>query len=79
MTPSKTPSFSVRIYYEDTDAGGVVYNANYVKFAERARTEWMRELGYSQTDLLTEFGILLAIRHITVDYRAPGRLGGMRE
>ncbi len=63
----------VRVYYEDTDAGGVVYNANYLKFLERARTEWLRSLGFSQERLMREAGILFAVRKINIDYLLPAR------
>ena len=61
----------VRVYYEDTDAGGVVYYANYLKFMERARTEWLRDLGFEQDALRIEEGILFAVRSIRVDYLQP--------
>jgi tol-pal system-associated acyl-CoA thioesterase len=64
----------VRIYYEDTDAGGVVYYANYLRYMERARTEWLRSLGWDQTGLAREFGILFIVRSATVEYLRPGRL-----
>ena len=63
----------VRVYYEDTDAGGVVYYANYLKFAERARTEWLRALGFEQTDLASRFGIVFMVRSATIDYIRPAR------
>jgi acyl-CoA thioester hydrolase len=63
----------VRVYYEDTDAGGVVYYANYLKFMERARTEWLRALGYEQDELIRQQSVLFAVRHISVDYQRPGR------
>jgi acyl-CoA thioester hydrolase len=63
----------VRVYYEDTDAGGVVYYANYLKFLERARTDWLRGLGYEQTALMRDPGILFAVRRVEVDYLAPAR------
>lgn len=63
----------VRVYYEDTDAGGVVYYANYLKFFERARTEYLRSLGFEQDELRACYGILFAVRAIEVDYRAPAR------
>ncbi|TAE32725.1 MAG: tol-pal system-associated acyl-CoA thioesterase [Alphaproteobacteria bacterium] len=66
--------FDVRVYYEDTDAGGIVYYANYLKFAERARTEWVRSLGVSQADLWHKDGIGFVVRHVTVDYQKPARL-----
>jgi len=64
----------VRIYYEDTDAAGIVYYANYLKFAERARTEWMRELGFSHSGLAAEAGGAWAVRRLTADYLRPARL-----
>lgn len=63
----------VRIYYEDTDAGGVVYYANYLRYLERARTEWLRALGFGQQALIDEAGILFAVRHVEIDYRRPAR------
>ena len=58
----------VRVYYEDTDSGGVVYYANYLKFMERARTEWLRSLGYEQDILLQQEGIIFAVHSLQVDY-----------
>ncbi|MCG3202404.1 MAG: Acyl-CoA thioesterase YbgC [Gammaproteobacteria bacterium] len=63
----------VRVYYEDTDAGGVVYHANYLKFMERARTEWLRSLGWQQDRLLAEERVVFAVRHLAVDYLRPAR------
>jgi acyl-CoA thioester hydrolase len=63
----------VRVYYEDTDAGGVVYHASYLRFMERARTEWLRALGFEQDVLIREYGILFAVRNIGIDYRKPAR------
>ena len=63
----------VRVYYEDTDAAGVVYNANYLKFMERARTEWLRSLGFEQDRLLQEEGVMFAVRRAELDLRYPGR------
>ena len=63
----------VRVYYEDTDAAGVVYYANYLKFMERARTEWLRALGVEQTTLRDELGVVFVVRHVTVDYLKPAR------
>jgi acyl-CoA thioester hydrolase len=62
----------VRVYYEDTDAGGVVYYANYLKFFERARTEMLRAMGYEQDQLMAE-GIIFVVRSIQVDYLTPAR------
>jgi len=64
----------VRVYYEDTDAGGVVYYANYLKFMERARTEWLRRLGFGQDVLMRESGIVFAVRQVSIDYLLPARL-----
>jgi acyl-CoA thioester hydrolase len=66
--------FPVRVYYEDTDAGGIVYDANYLKFIERARSEALLALGISQTGLRARRGVVFAVRSVTVDYRAPARL-----
>ncbi|MCB1787217.1 MAG: tol-pal system-associated acyl-CoA thioesterase [Chromatiaceae bacterium] len=63
----------VRVYYEDTDAGGVVYYANYLKFLERARTEWLRDLGFEQERLMRDAGILFAVRRVEIDYLLPAR------
>jgi acyl-CoA thioester hydrolase len=66
--------FSLRVYYEDTDAGGIVYYANYLKFVERARTEALIGLGLSQIDLRRDRGILFVVKSASIDYRAPARL-----
>ncbi len=63
----------IRVYYEDTDAAGVVYYANYLKFMERARSEWLRALGYEQDALIKQQGVLFAVRSITVEYYKPAR------
>jgi acyl-CoA thioester hydrolase len=67
-------SHPVRIYWEDTDAGGVVYHAQYVAFLERARSEWMRAQGYGQERLRNEFGLLFAVRAMQLDFLKPARL-----
>lgn len=64
----------IRIYYEDTDAGGVVYYANYLKFAERARTEMLRDLGIHQGELLDKQSIAFVVRHADLDLKSPARL-----
>ena len=69
-----THIFSIRVYYEDTDAGGIVYYANYLKFAERARTELLRTAGIESASLRKTEGILIVVRHVEADYRAPARL-----
>jgi acyl-CoA thioester hydrolase len=63
-----------RVYWEDTDAGGVVYYANYLKFLERARTEWLRARGFSQHELAQAPGILFAVTNVEVSYQRPARL-----
>lgn len=69
--------FPVRVYYEDTDAGGVVYYANYLKFAERARTEMLRGLGAESSNIMKSDGIVLAVHHCAADYLKPARLDDM--
>ncbi len=59
------------MYHEDTDGGGIVYYANYLKFMERARTEYLRELGFEQTDLLEQHRCLIVVKHVEVDYIRP--------
>ncbi len=61
----------VRVYYEDTDSGGVVYYANYLKFMERARTELLRSLGFEQDQLIKEQGIIFAVHSLSVQYKKP--------
>ncbi len=63
----------MRVYYEDTDAGGVVYYANYLSFMERARTEWLRALGFEQPALAAEHGVLFVVRAVNIDYLKPSR------
>jgi len=67
----------VRVYYEDTDVGGVVYYANYLKFMERARTEWLRELGYEQDVLIREQDLLFAVQSVAVRYHRPARFNDL--
>jgi len=66
--------FPLRVYYEDTDAAGIVYFANYMKFAERARSEFMRLCGLDHGDLLDGEGLIFAVRRAETDYFAPARL-----
>ncbi len=79
MSPSESGAeigftWPIRVYYEDTDAGGIVFYANYLKFFERARTEWLRACGVEQDRLAEETGALFIVRSTAVDYRAPARL-----
>ncbi|MCL2875744.1 MAG: tol-pal system-associated acyl-CoA thioesterase [Betaproteobacteria bacterium] len=73
-TQSPTFTLPIRIYYEDTDAGGVVYYANYLRFCERARSEWLRALGFGQQQLLATGGPLFVVRRVQAEYLAPARL-----
>ncbi|MFA5040585.1 MAG: tol-pal system-associated acyl-CoA thioesterase [Bdellovibrionales bacterium] len=72
--PKAPHHLPVRIYYEDTDAGGVVYYANYLKFAERGRMEFLRRFGYSHEQVREEHDSILVVRHVEVDYLASARL-----
>ena len=76
MTDLRLP---VRVYYEDTDAGGVVYHTGYIRFFERARTEWLRAMGYSQQQLAEEAGVLFTVVELAVRYVKPARLDDMLE
>ncbi len=75
MKLNDAPSFDwpVRVYWEDTDAGGVVYYANYLKFLERARTEWLSALGLEQDRLALDAGVLFVVRRVEADYLRPAR------
>ena len=72
-------SLQVRVYFQDTDAGGVVYHASYVNFFERARTEWLRTHGYTNTGLMKEFGMVFVVRSMRLDYLRPAQLDDMLE
>lgn len=67
-------SIPIQIYYEDTDAGGVVYYGNYLKFAERGRTEMLRALGFENKKLQDDKGLMFVVRHVDIDYLKPGFL-----
>ena len=67
-------SWPIRVYYEDTDAGGVVYHTGYIRFFERGRTEWLRALGYSQARLVEEDGVVFSVVNLDIHYRKPARL-----
>lgn len=64
----------IRIYYEDTDAGGIVYHASYIRFAERGRTEFLRHVGYNNSDLTRDLGTIFVIKHMDVEYFKPAYL-----
>ena len=76
---SKRFSWPVRIYYEDTDTGGVVYYANYLKFFERARTEWLRSFGLNQDKLAQEAGLIFVVRRASLSFVRPARLDDLLE
>lgn len=67
-------SHPIRVYFADTDAGGVVYHASYLDFMERARAEWLRAMGFSNSGLIGEFGIVFVVREVNVTYYRPARL-----
>ncbi len=67
----------VRVYYEDTDSGGVVYYANYMKFMERARTEWLRSYGFEQDVLAERYEVIFAVRSISLEYLRPARFNDL--
>jgi acyl-CoA thioester hydrolase len=69
----------LRVYYEDTDAGGVVYYANYLKFFERCRTEWLRSVGVNQRTLADEHGVMFVVARAEIDYKRPARLDDLLE
>ena len=71
MTPFH---WSINVYFEDTDAGGVVYSANYLKFLERARPEWLRSLGLQSREISSTFKVLFAVRSVQIEYKKPARL-----
>ena len=72
--PAASFSWTVRVYYEDTDAGGVVFYANYLKFFERARTEWLRQAGVAQQVLSESDGVMFVVKSTAVDYHLPAKL-----
>ena len=67
-------SFGIRVYWEDTDAGGVVYHASYLRFLERARTEWLRAQGFGQQALRESEDLVLVVRGMAIDFHKPARL-----
>ena len=72
-------NLTVRVYYEDTDAGGVVYYANYLKYVERARTEYLRELGFEQINLLENYGMVFIVKSVEANYLSPAFLDDLIE
>lgn len=70
-------TWQVRAYYEDTDAGGVIFYANYLRFMERARTEWLRNIGFEHKRLIDKYKLLFAVKNLTIDYIKPGYLDNL--
>ena len=70
-------NWQVRVYYEDTDSGGVVYYANYLRFMERARTEWLRSFGIEQDTLAQQDGLIFAVRSVHVEYVKPAKFNDL--
>jgi len=77
MNKVKVYSLPMRVYFQDTDAGGVVYHASYLNFMERARTEWLRTFGYSNAGLMSELGVVFVVRSLKLDYFKPALLDDM--
>ena len=71
---SKVFEWPIRIYWEDTDAGGVLYHGSYLRFLERARTEWLRSIGVDQSRLKKEHGLVFVVSSVSVSFRRPARL-----
>ncbi len=69
--------FPIRVYYEDTDAGGVVYHSNYLNFFERARTEMLRDLGFEHDELRAKYGVIFAVRSMQIEYLRPAKLNDL--
>jgi len=70
-------TWPVRVYYEDTDSGGVVYHSNYLNFMERARTEWLRTLGFEQTQLKDQHGLIIVIHSLSMQFKKPAYFNDM--
>ena len=77
--PASTHRYAIRIYYEDTDAGGVVYHANYLRYAERARTEALRDAGIPHADMVTNHHVMFVVHRAEIDYMRPARLDDLLE
>ena len=67
----------IRVYYEDTDCGGVVYHSNYLNFMERARTEWLRAMGFEQTTLKEEYGVIIVVHSLSISFKKPAYFNDM--
>lgn len=73
MSNAQQFCWTVRVYYEDTDAGGVVYHSNYLNFMERARTEWLRALGFEQTFIREQLDTIIVVHSLSIAYKSPAR------
>ena len=73
----KSHKLNIRVYYGDTDAGGVMYHGTHLDFAERARTEWLRDIGHQNSDLRSEFGMIFVVKHLDIEYVGPAFLNDM--
>ena len=71
MHRNATFNWPVRVYYEDTDAGGVVYHSNYLNFMERARTEWLRALGFEQPHVKADMGVIIVVHSMQLEFKSP--------
>jgi acyl-CoA thioester hydrolase len=71
--------FDIRVYYEDTDMAGIVYYANYLKYIERARSDWVRQMGIDQNAMREHEGVVFAVRRVEADYHAPARFDDQLE
>jgi acyl-CoA thioester hydrolase len=74
---SRVFSIPIRIYYEDTDAGNIVFYTNYLKYMERARTEWLRSLGFEQDEIARRDGVIFAVRSVRIDFIKPARFNDL--
>jgi acyl-CoA thioester hydrolase len=77
MPSNQTFNWPVRVYYEDTDAGGVVYHSNYLNFMERARTEWLRDLGFEHNYLREQFKLVFVVHSVQITFKSPAKLNDL--
>ena len=77
MVSNQTFNWSIRVYYEDTDSGGVVYHSNYLNFMERARTEWLRQLGFEQTYIRDELNVIFVVHNMQIIFKKPAKFNDM--
>ena len=77
MGNSQQFSWPIRVYYEDTDAGGVVYHSQYLNFLERARTEWLRHLGFEQTDLRDNLNVIIVVHSLQIAFKKPAKFNDL--